>query len=205
MKKTIALVLTLCLLMMTAAFGVAETADDSADAAAFMDSIKGTYEALFPVITVPEYDQIWLDACAAVLGEGAAPETAEMLKAACNGTVYGQEAIDAFGDGSDGAQFDCLFINGVSTLTFNGNTISGADESGKQVFSHDYAYVGKLVLGGMMDANFRRAVSLASTADSPLAALFGRPITLILLALTLVTLVGNLPAVRRRLSGRKKE
>ena len=62
-----------------------------------------------------------------------------------------------------------------------------------------------LVLGGMMDANFRRAVSLASTADSPLAALFGRPITLILLALTLVTLVGNLPAVRRRLSGRKKE
>ena len=62
-----------------------------------------------------------------------------------------------------------------------------------------------LVLGGMMDANFRRAVSLASTADSPLAALFGRPITLILLALTLVTVVGNLPAVRRRLSGRKKE
>lgn len=62
-----------------------------------------------------------------------------------------------------------------------------------------------LVLGGMMDANFRRAVSLASTADNTLAALFGRPITLILLALTLVTLVGNLPAVRRRLSGRKKE
>lgn len=53
MKKTLALVLTLCLLMMTAAFGMAETADDSAEAAAFMDSIKGTYEPLFPVITKP--------------------------------------------------------------------------------------------------------------------------------------------------------
>ena len=61
------------------------------------------------------------------------------------------------------------------------------------------------VLGGMMDANFRRAVSLASTADSPMAALFGRPITLILLALTLVTVVGNLPAVKQRLLKRKEE
>ena len=46
-----------------------------------------------------------------------------------------------------------------------------------------------LVLGGMMDANFRRAVSLASTEASPLAAMFGRPITLILLGLTLLTLL----------------
>ena len=128
----------------------AET-DYTAEAAALLENIKGTYEALFPLITKPEYDQIWLDTCSAVLGEEAATQMAEMLKTACNGTIYGQEAMDAFGDGSNGAQFDCLFINGVSTLTFNGNTISGADESGKQVFSHDYAYVGKLVLGGMME------------------------------------------------------
>lgn len=54
-----------------------------------------------------------------------------------------------------------------------------------------------LVLGGMMDANFRRAVSLASTADNTLAALFGRPITMILLLLTLGTILANIPAVRR--------
>ena len=150
MKKTIALVLTLCLLVMTAAFGMAETTDDSAEAATFMDSIKGTYEPLFPVITVPEYDQIWLDACAAVLGEGAALATAEMLKAACNGTIYGQEAIDAFGDGSNGAQFDCLFINGVDQITFDGTTISGSLD-GNPVFSHEYSYVGKLSLSGMME------------------------------------------------------
>lgn len=50
-----------------------------------------------------------------------------------------------------------------------------------------------LVLGGMMDSNFRRAISLASTAESPLMALFGRPITLILLVCTVYTLVANTP------------
>ena len=44
----------------------------------------------------------------AVLGSENAPVYAELLKSACSGTLYGQEAIDAFGDGSNGAQFDCL-------------------------------------------------------------------------------------------------
>ena len=64
MKKAISLVLTLCLLMMTAAFGVAETADGSAEALELMENVKGTYEPLFPVITAPEYDQIWNSASA---------------------------------------------------------------------------------------------------------------------------------------------
>ena len=130
MKKVTALVLTLCLLMMTAAFGVAETADDSAEALALLENIKGTYEPLFPVITAPEYDQIWMDPCVAALGEENAPAMVEMLKSACSGTIYGQEAVDAFGDGSNGAQFDCLFINGVSRITFDGTVISGVDENG---------------------------------------------------------------------------
>ena len=49
-----------------------------------------------------------------------------------------------------------------------------------------------------MDGNCRRAVSLASTAENPLAALFGRPATLILLAATLFTLVRNLPVWRKK-------
>ena len=55
-----------------------------------------------------------------------------------------------------------------------------------------------LVLGGMMDDNFRRALSLASTEAHPLAAIFGRPITLILLALILAVLLAGIPAFRRR-------
>jgi len=53
-----------------------------------------------------------------------------------------------------------------------------------------------LVLGGMMDANFRRAVSLASTAENPAAALFLRPITMILLMLTAATVILNIPGVK---------
>lgn len=151
MKKAISLVLTLCLLMMTAAFGVAETADDSAEALELLENIKGTYEPLFPVITAAEYDSIWLDSCVKALGEEAGTEMAGMMKNYCAGTIYGQEAVDAFGDGSNGAQFACGFINGVATITFDGKTISGVDESGKTVFSHEYAYVSKLSLSGAME------------------------------------------------------
>jgi hypothetical protein len=112
--------------------------DNTAKAIELLEEIKGTYEPLFPIITDPQYDQLWIDPCVSALGEEAGPEAAEMLKSACNGTIYGQEAIDAFGDGSEGAQFDCLFINGPSTITFDGNTISGADENGDQLFSHEY-------------------------------------------------------------------
>ena len=61
-----------------------------------------------------------------------------------------------------------------------------------------------IVLGGMMDANLRRAISLASSADSRLSALFGRPITMVLLALTLFSVVGGIPPVRRALNRRKE-
>ena len=125
--------------------------DETAKAAELLEEIKGTYEPLFPVITDSQYDQLWLDPCIAVVGEEAAPEVAEMLKAACNGTVYGQEAIDAFGDGSEGAQFDCLFINGPSAITFDGNMISGIDENGDQLFSHEYRFVDGLSLAGLME------------------------------------------------------
>ena len=150
-NKLVPFMLVLALLVSCSAFGMAETADEAAEAAALLENVKGTYEALFPVITRPEYDQIWLDPCVAAMGEENGPVMAEMLKAACNGTIYGQEAIDAYGDGSNGAQFDCAFINGVSKITFDGTVISGADENGNQVFSHEYAYVSKLLLAGMME------------------------------------------------------
>ena len=130
-----------------------EEADDSSQAAMqLLEDVRGTYTALFPVITDPEYDQFWLDPCAAVVGEDMAADVAQMLKDACSGTIYGQDAVDAFGDGSNGAQFDCLFINGVDQITFDGATIIGTLE-GNAVFSHEYAYVGPLSLGGMMEGS----------------------------------------------------
>ncbi len=140
-----------------AAFGYPEITfpftktDDAAEAAALLEAVRGTYEPLFPVITAPKYDALWLDPCMAVFGSDAAPAMADMLKTACNGTLYGPEAVDAYGDGTGGAQFDCLFIQGVSTITFDGKTIRGADADGQQMFSHEYTYAGKLSLGGMME------------------------------------------------------
>ena len=125
--------------------------EEAQEAAALLEAVKGTYRPLFPVITDPQYDQIWLAPCIDALGDDAGAEAAEMLKSVCNGTVYGQEAIDVFGDGSEGAQFDCLFINGPSTITFDGSTISGTDENGDQLFSHEYKFVGGLSLAGLMD------------------------------------------------------
>ena len=136
----------------------AEEANDDTRAAAekLLEDVRGTYDALFPVITSPEYDQIWLDSCAAVLGDEAAPAAAEALKAACSGTIYGQEAIDAYGDGSNGAQFDCLFINGPAQIVFEGRKISGLDESGATLFSHEYSFVEPASIAGMMDGYLYR-------------------------------------------------
>ena len=128
-----------------------EKKDEASDAAALLDAVRGTYEPLFPVIVKEEYAPLWFDPCAAVLGEETAPAMVAVLQSACSGTIYGQEAIEAFGDGSGGAQFDCLFINGVSAITFDGAMISGADKQGNPVFSHEYAWAGKLSLGGMME------------------------------------------------------
>ena len=135
-----------------------EEVNDGAAAAAekLLEDVSGTYDALFPVITSPDYDQIWLDSCAAVLGDEAAPAAAEALKAACNGTIYGQEAIDAYGDGSNGAQFDCLFINGPAQIMFEGKKISGLDETGATIFSHEYSFVEPASIAGMMNGYLYR-------------------------------------------------
>lgn len=54
-----------------------------------------------------------------------------------------------------------------------------------------------LVLGKVMDSNFRRAVSLASSADNKLAAMFGHWITVLLLICTVFVLAGNIPVTKR--------
>ena len=50
-----------------------------------------------------------------------------------------------------------------------------------------------MVLGKMMDSNFRQAVSLASSSDNPFMAMFGHTITIVLSICTLFVLLGNIP------------
>ena len=116
----------------------------------FLQDISGTYDELFTVICDPKYDQLWLDKCEAIVGADMAADCAEMLKTACTGTVYGEDAVKKYTDPEE-AQFDCYFINGVDQFVFDGSTISGLDEKGEKVFEHEYSYVKDLSLGGMMD------------------------------------------------------
>ena len=150
MKKLLSLLLILAMMCgAVSAFDVTAFAIEPADQ--LLTDVSGTYDELFAVICDPQYDQLWLDDCAAIVGEDMAPMCAEMLKAACTGTIYGEEAMAAYADAPEEASFDCYFIGGVQQFIFDGNTISGVNEAGETVFSHDYAYVQELSIAGMLD------------------------------------------------------
>lgn len=53
-----------------------------------------------------------------------------------------------------------------------------------------------MVLGTLMDNNFRRAMSLAIGSGNPFANTFAHPITIILILLILFSLVGNIPTIK---------
>lgn len=125
-------------------------AEEQVEAALFAE-VEGTYDELFTVICEPAYDSLWIEDCAAIVGEEQAQETADALKAACTGTIYGDEAVAAYVDGSGGMQFDCYFINGVRQFIFAGNEIAGLDENGQEIFRHTYQDAGSFSIGGMMD------------------------------------------------------
>ena len=162
MKKL--LTLSLALTMAVSLFACGSESNDSSSAKTektnvseklapadqLLEDVKGTYDELFTVISNPEYDQIWLDNCEKFVGKDMAESTAEMLKNACMGTVYGEEAVKAYTN-TENVQFDCFFINGIKQFVFDGSIISGLDESGKKVFEHEYEYVKDFSLGGMMD------------------------------------------------------
>ena len=107
-----------------------------------LPALGGTYQELFPAICAPEYDAIWIEACAKMVGEEAAEAAAAMLKTVCMGELYRLDAVAAFAANPEAMQFNCSFINGVVLFSFDGNTISGTDEAGETVFSHEYSYVG---------------------------------------------------------------
>lgn len=102
-------------------------------------ALDGTYIELFPVYE--QYADYWEEVAASIVGEDDAPATAEMLMASCMGELSGQEAIDAYTADPDATVFDCFFPEGVETITVADGVISGADESGAEVFSHAYTYL----------------------------------------------------------------
>ncbi|MBR4457469.1 MAG: hypothetical protein IKS31_00725 [Clostridia bacterium] len=144
MKKLVSLILSLSLLLTTAAFGLAEPAAETGVFPAIAGENGTTYVSLFDVIISDRWTPVWQDYIAAVIGEDAAPEMTARLQSSITSDLYGEAAVAAFADG--GYAFDCDFINGAQSITFSGNTatILKTDGTGE---THTYEYLGQYNVG----------------------------------------------------------
>ena len=117
-------------------------ADNEADADQLLKDLTGSYQELWPVILADDYTQTGIDDCKEIVGEDNAEAAYEKLKSMVTGEVYGEEAVEAYKDGS-GAYF-CGFTQDMATVEFDGDTktIKGYDKDEKELFSHTYHYVG---------------------------------------------------------------
>ena len=98
-----------------------------------------------------KYQQIWIDDCTELVGEENAEAAYDKLASMVSGTIYGEEAVEAYKDG-DGV-YDCSFKEGVNKLEFDGSdsVIKGYDSEGKEIFSHTYHYVGMEEIRGLYE------------------------------------------------------
>ncbi|MBP3721472.1 MAG: hypothetical protein J6J41_09080 [Clostridia bacterium] len=103
-----------------------------------------TYVSLFDTIVTDEWNPLWQDYIAAVMGEDAAPTMTAALQGSVTSNLHGEEAIAAFANG--GYAFDCHFINGAQSLTFKDNTVTILKTDGTQE-THTYEYLGKFNIG----------------------------------------------------------
>lgn len=147
-----------------------ETSGVEKEATQLLEDIDGTYQELFPVIFDAQYDQLWLDDSAAIVGEAGAPEAVDMLKGSVSGTLHGQEAVGSYGE--EGGAFFCGWLDGVSKLTVDGGDkrISGADENGTELFSHTYHFAkmdGDLFVYESDDADSGDFAYFAFLPDTP--------------------------------------
>lgn len=158
-KRTVNLFLALALalsMLFTCAGATAQevvgtivTAEDKAAAEQLLVDLTGSYQELWPVILDDQYTQLWLDDCAALVGEENAQAAYEKLSSMVTGTIYGEEAVQAYANG--GGAYDCSFTEGLVTLEFDGDAsiIKGYDAEGNELFSHTYHYIGMEEIRGL--------------------------------------------------------
>ncbi|MDO4648110.1 MAG: hypothetical protein Q4B26_05615 [Eubacteriales bacterium] len=118
--------------------------DDTGILSAIAGENGTTYANLFEVILAEEYDQVWTDLCAYLVGEEGAEEAAEGLKASISSEVYGEEAIEKYAEG--GMAFDCWYINDAASFTFAGDEIT-VEKTDGTTETHTYEYLGVYQVG----------------------------------------------------------
>jgi hypothetical protein len=118
----------------------AGSSEEAGEAGADLSALEGTYIELFPEFAKEEYKDWWVECINAYETDEATVESYyKMLTESYVGTLKGQEAVDTYT--AESFLFDCYFENDIATITIDGNTISGADADGNEIFSHEYTYV----------------------------------------------------------------
>ena len=144
MKKCISLILSLCLLLTTAALGLAEPAAETGVFPLIAGENGTAYVSLFDVIISDRWTPVWQEYIGAVIGEEAAPEMTARLQGSITSDLYGEAAVEAFAGG--GYAFDCDFINGAERITFLGDTATILKTDGTSE-THTYEYLGQYNVG----------------------------------------------------------
>ena len=167
MKKLLAILLTLCLLSISAA-GLAETTEAEGDFGVF-PALAGeagtTYVSLFDLILKDEYATLWHDYIAPVMGEGASEMAVAGLQGSISGELYGEDAIAYFTENPEHLAFDCYFINGVDAFTFSGSDVTVALSDGTSE-THTYEYLGQYNVGDGETMNYMgQEISVAFPCD----------------------------------------
>ena len=116
--------------------------EEAAEAEPNLDALEGTYSNLFYAFSEEKYNDLWADAllkyCDVAADKQAAVKDAflGMFKT----DVYGEEAEKLAAEDPNYYLFNCAMTQGVVELKIDGNTISGVDKDGKELFSHEYTF-----------------------------------------------------------------
>lgn len=124
-----------------------QSGENEINANQLLSDLKGTYQELWPVILADEYNQIWLDESAKLVGEENAEAAVDKMKSMVTGTLTSEEAVNTYKDGN--MAYCCEFLENVDKLTFDGTSISGKDKDGNELFNHSYRYIGMEEIRGL--------------------------------------------------------
>ncbi|MGN0772767.1 MAG: hypothetical protein ACI4MP_03120 [Candidatus Ventricola sp.] len=131
-KRFLSMILCCAALFSFCAASQAETAGD------YLTQIAGTYVELFQEMAREEYHDDWITAATPLVGEENAEAIVDMMIGMCSAEIYGDEAAALYAQNPESTRFNCSFLGGVEKFTVDGNTISGTDAQGNEVFSHAY-------------------------------------------------------------------
>lgn len=109
---------------------------------ALLAQLQGSYIELFPEMSLDKYLPLWNEILQAYCeSEEELSLYYQMFTQRFMGELYGQEAINAFAADPENAVFNCFFLGDVAEFAIEGNTISGVDGQGRELFRHSYHYL----------------------------------------------------------------